>query len=126
LKPFEVVEKQPSREGGYVSLALRGYLDAHTVNDFEAYMDRSIEQGAVRYLVDISDLNYISSAGIGAIMGLTQRLRRSDGELVLLRPSEKVFKILDKLGFTKIFRIAYSEEEGEKILGLGGKGLANG
>jgi len=118
MKPFEVIEAQPLSEGGYVGLTLRGYLDAHTVNEFESFMDHSVEQGGRRYLLDISNLNYISSAGIGAIMGLTQRLRRSEGEIVLLRPSEKVFKILDKLGFTKIFRLAYSREEGEKMLGM--------
>ena len=118
MKPFEIIEAQPAGEGGRVGLTLRGYLDAHTVSEFEDYMDKSVEQGGRRYLLDISDLNYISSAGIGAIMGLTQRLRRSDGDIVLLRPNEKVFKILDKLGFTKIFRLAYSNEEGEKMLNL--------
>jgi len=117
LKPLEVVETQPSAERRYVALAIRGYLDAHTVSEFEAHMDRSIEGGGVHYLIDINDLNYISSAGIGAIMGLTQRLRQAGGELVLLRPNEKVFRILDKLGFVKIFRLAYSREEAEKLLG---------
>ena len=117
MKPLEIVETQPPAEGRYVALAVRGYLDAHTVNEFEAHMDRAIEGGALHYLIDISDLNYISSAGIGAIMSLTQRLRQAEGELVLVRPTEKVFKILDKLGFTKIFRLAYSREEAEKLLG---------
>jgi anti-anti-sigma factor len=116
LKPFEVVESEPAGRGDYAALALRGYLDAHTVNDFEAHMDRSIEQGTVYFLLDLSDLNYISSAGIGAIMSVTQRLRRAEGEIVLVRPNEKVFGILDKLGFTKIFRLAYSAEEAEKLL----------
>jgi anti-sigma B factor antagonist len=116
LKPFEVVESEPTGRGDYIALALRGYLDAHTVSDFETHMDRSIEQGVVRVLLDLRELNYISSAGIGAIMSTTQRLRRADGDLVLVRPNEKVFAILDKLGFTKIFRLASSVEEGENLL----------
>jgi anti-anti-sigma factor len=116
VKPFEVVESEPRGRGDYVGLALRGYLDAHTVNDFEEHMDRSIEQGTVYVLLDLSDLNYISSAGIGAIMSMTQRLRRAEGEMVLVRPNDKVYGILDKLGFTKIFRMAYSVEEAEKLL----------
>lgn len=115
MKPFEVVEAESPSDERYIALTLRGYLDAHTVNDFETFMDRSIERGTLRYVMDISDLSYISSAGIGAIMGLTQRLRRAEGEVVLLRPSEKVFKVLDKLGFTKIFRMAYSREEAERL-----------
>lgn len=116
MKPFEVTETESPNGGQYVSLALRGYLDAHTVNDFESFMDDSIEKGSRRFLLDISELNYISSAGIGAIMSLTQRLRRAEGELVLVQPSDKVFRILDKLGFTKIFRLAQSPDEARKLL----------
>lgn len=116
MKPFEMIEGELPSNSGYLAFTLRGYLDAHTVNEFEAFMDRSIETGGLRYVLDISELNYISSAGIGAIMAVTQRLRRSEGELVLLRPNEKVFNIFDKLGFTKIFRVAYSREEAEKFL----------
>ena len=115
MKPFEVAAAESPSDGRYVAITLRGYLDAHTVSDFETFMDKAIEQGTLRYLMDLSDLNYISSAGIGAIMGLTQRLRRSSGEVILLRPTEKVFRILDKLGFTKIFRLAYSREEAERL-----------
>jgi len=43
-------------------VTLKGYLDAHTVTDFESYMDRAIEQ-APAFLLDISELNYLSSAG---------------------------------------------------------------
>jgi len=117
VKAFEVTETESPDAGRYVALALRGYLDAHTVNDFESFMDESIEKGMHRFLLDVSELNYISSAGIGAIMSLTQRLRRAEGELVLFRPSEKVFKILDKLGFTKIFRLAQSADEARRLLG---------
>lgn len=117
MKPLEIIETQRCADGRYIVLTMRGYLDAHTVNEFEAHMDRSIEEGTLHYLIDISDLNYISSAGIGAIMSLTQRLRHAKGELVLVRPNEQVFKVLDRLGFTKIFRLAYSREEGEKLLG---------
>jgi anti-sigma B factor antagonist len=62
-------------------------------------------------VIDLKGLNYISSAGIGALMALTQQLRRESGDIVLLQPNEKVFKILDLLGFTKIFNVAHSENE---------------
>jgi anti-anti-sigma regulatory factor len=49
-------------------------------------------------------------------MGLSQRLKKDGGELVLLQPTQKVFKILDLLGFTRIFHLCDSEEEAEQIL----------
>ena len=33
------------------------------------------------------------------------------GDMVLLQPNDKVYKILDLLGFTKIFNVALKEEE---------------
>ena len=60
-------------------------------------------------MMNLKQLSYISSAGIGAIMSLLQRLRRSSGNLALLNPSQKVYKILDLLGFTEMFKIIDNE-----------------
>lgn len=107
MKSFEF-EVRPIQEGevDYILIGISGFLDAHTVTNFETKMDELVNVGKIKVVIDMQQLNYISSAGIGAIMGLTQRLRKLGGDLVLLNPSEKVFKILDLLGFTKIFRIA--------------------
>jgi anti-sigma B factor antagonist len=93
-------------EVDYILISIAGFLDAHTVTNFETKMDELVGAGKNKVVIDMKNLTYISSAGIGAMMGLTQRLRKLGGDLVLLEPSEKVFKILDLLGFTRIFRIA--------------------
>ena len=50
------------------------------------------------------------------MMGLARKLTQLGGELVLLNPTQKVFAILDGLGFTKIFKIAGDEGEAlEKV-----------
>jgi len=74
-------------------------------------MNSLVDAGAKRIVVDLEQLHYISSAGIGALIGLVQRVRRSSGDLILVRPSQKIHKILDLLGFTAIFKIASSEDE---------------
>lgn len=96
---------------------LRGYIDAHTVIEFEKAVNHSIENGTKNIILDISGLSYISSAGIGAMMGLARKLTQRSGDLVLLNPTQKVFAILDGLGFTKIFKIAADESEALKKLG---------
>lgn len=110
-KPFEIIIRRNINESGSVVAEIDGYLDAHTVVGFEEQMNSLIEAGASRIVVDLERLNYISSAGIGAMIGLVQRLRRSSGDLVLVRPSPKVQKILDLLGFTEIFKIVSTEDE---------------
>src|SRR5689334_5677935 len=107
VKPFVVEIIEPSAgQPEVLDVRVSGFLDAHTVVSFEKTMDELLEGRYSRLIVDLAGLNYISSAGIGALMVLLQQLRRRQGELVILRPSSKVFTILDLLGFTKIFHIA--------------------
>lgn len=88
-----------------------GCLDSHTVVGFEKSLHNLLDEGVSRVLVDLSELSYISSAGISALMGLTHRLRKASGDLVLLRPTEKVHRVFRTLGFTNIFKIVENEQE---------------
>ena len=116
MKTFEVDIRSLDSSPDVRVIALNGYLDAHTVADFDRCTDELIAAGTVKIILDLQGLSYISSAGIGALMGLSQRLKKDGGELVLLQPTQKVFKILDLLGFTRIFHLCDSEEEAEPIL----------
>ncbi|MDX2175882.1 MAG: STAS domain-containing protein [Candidatus Sumerlaeia bacterium] len=88
-----------------------GTLDSHTVQGFEQSLHSLLDDGIPRLLLNIEQLTYISSAGISALMGLTHRLRQTNGELVLLKPTEKVYRVFRTLGFTNIFKIVDSDTE---------------
>lgn len=91
---------------------LLGCLDSHTVVSFEKDMDDLLESDEVtKIILNLEDLTYISSAGISALMGLTHHLRQRDGELYLLKPTEKVLRVFRTLGFTNIFKIVESEAD---------------
>ena len=79
--------------------------------EFEKAVNAAIDGGVRQVVLDISGLSYISSAGIGAMMGLTRKLSQGGGDMVLLSPTPKVLAILEGLGFTKIFKIASSEDD---------------
>lgn len=111
MKAFSFVNRPVEGNSDCTIFDLRGYIDAHTVIEFEKAVNVVIEGGGKSIILDISGLSYISSAGIGAMMGLTRRLSQRGGDLVLLNPTQKVFAILDGLGFTKIFKIATGEAE---------------
>lgn len=106
MKPFsiECIEPQAGPPD-VVEVRISGFLDAHTVVSFERTMEDLQERHYNKFIMDLESLNYISSAGIGALMVLLQQLRRRQGDMVILQPSAKVYKILDLLGFTRIFHI---------------------
>ncbi len=116
MKAFSFACRNSTSESKCVVYELCGYIDAHTVIEFEKAVNDAIEKGSYCVILDISGLSYISSAGIGAMMGLTRKLSQLQGDLILLNPTAKVFTILDGLGFTKIFKIANSEEEAVEMI----------
>jgi anti-anti-sigma factor len=118
LKPFAIESVEPTGEAGPIlEVRIAGYLDAHTVDAFEQTAERLLSQPQNKVILNIAELSYISSAGIGALMVFLQQLRRREGDMVLLQPVPKVLKVLDLLGFTRIFAIAQDREAARKTLG---------
>ena len=117
IKPFEA-NYHPSNDPRTEPdcLALSGYLDANTVPDFEEVIEQIREAGVTRLMLDLAGLEYISSAGIGALMALLHELKRRDGVLVVVQPQPRVRSLLDMLGFADIFQIASSRGEAATLL----------
>jgi anti-sigma B factor antagonist len=88
-----------------------GFINAHTVRQFEAAMEGLIREGRYKILLNCVNLNYISSAGLGAIMGQIETVRENGGDIMLSNLQENVFIIFDTLGFTQLYRVFDSEQE---------------
>ena len=117
MKSFAIESVEPGPEGEVREIRISGFLDAHTVDAFEQAMERLLSESYNKYIIDLSELSYISSAGIAALMLFLQQVRRREGDLVLMQPMPKVRKVLDLLGFTQIFKIVPDREAARKALG---------
>ncbi len=89
----------------------RGHLDAHNVERFEKEILKSIESNQFNIVINCKDLNYISSAGMGIIMGYLDEIREKGGDIKLSNVNERVFEIFDLVGFTEIYDFLKEEEE---------------
>ncbi|MEI8134510.1 MAG: STAS domain-containing protein [bacterium] len=102
---FEAVEAAPPAEG-ITLVELTGQLDAHTAPEFEKFLDERVNQEKKSKLIlDFSRLEYISSAGLGVLMGLIEEVRSQSGDMKLISVPEKIFHVLDLLGFPIVFDI---------------------
>ena len=98
------------RQVGDVAVLLpAGFINAHTVRDFEEALERLVQDGRYTILLNCQDLNYISSAGLGAIMGLIETVREHGGDILLSNLQDNVFAIFDTLGFTQLYRVFADE-----------------
>lgn len=78
--------------------------------------NEAIIRGKILCLIDIEHVKYINSSGIGVLITLLTKFRNKEGELVILKPSEHVNKLLIITKLTAIFKIADSFEEAVKEL----------
>ena len=66
---------------GVTLLYPRGFINAHTVRQFEGEIQKALAQGHFKIVVSCSGLAYIASAGLGALMGAIEEIRGNGGDL---------------------------------------------
>ncbi len=91
-------------------LYLNGYLDAHTAPELETAISDLVDAGRNKILVNFSNLDYISSAGLGVFMAFIENVRETGGDIKLAEMKPKVFSVFDLLGFPLLFDIENSQE----------------
>lgn len=67
-------------------------------------------------LIDISDVRYINSSGVGVLITMLTKFRNKSGELYLIKPSEHVQKLLIITKLQGIFNIAQTIEEAQNLI----------
>jgi len=90
---------------------LSGYLDAHTASDLEKIFLTAYDGGCRRFVVNFTDLDYISSAGLGVFMVFIEAVKRENGDIKMAAMKPKVFTVFDLLGFPVLFNIHTSVED---------------
>ncbi len=107
------VEEAPT---GVVCIELNGFLDAHNYEKLEEIFKKYFGEDHYRYVVDLSRLEYISSAGAGVFIGAASTCQDHGGDIVLVRPTPEVEEIFDLLGVYQIFPVV--KERGEALARL--------
>lgn len=74
-------------------------------------VNNAIQEKVLICIVDISNLRYINSSGIGVLITILTKFRNKGGEVYLMKPSESVQKLLVITKLNAIFQIIQSEEE---------------
>jgi len=72
--------------------------------------NEQINDGIKLCAIDISDVRFINSSGIGVLITLLTKFRNVDGEVVLVNPSEQVKKLLIITKLNAIFTIVDTRE----------------
>ena len=93
-----------SKENDTLTVKLSGRLDTNTSPKLEGYLHQNIE-GEKKLIIDLSDAQYVSSAGLRVFLYAHKEMQKQAGEVVLKSPNVYVADVLDATGFTDIMTI---------------------
>ncbi len=102
------------KDGNTSVIAIGGSLDAQTAPSFDKKLAGEIEKGTAVLIINMQNLNYIASAGLGTLINANEVLSKQGGSLKLCCLNDKVTRIFKLLGFLELFTIYKTEDEAVK------------
>ncbi len=82
-----------------------GYIDTTTSSELERSLDSLLKQGRFFIIVDLGNVDYISSAGWGIFISEIKSIRENGGDLKLVRMVPDVYEIFELLEFHHILDV---------------------
>lgn len=105
-----IVEKRQLDD--FILLRVEGVIKLGESAEFFAQtLKRALANHDGHVLVDLSKINYIDSTGIGELVGYLGRFRDASRKLILVRPSERITKLLEVAQLVELFPIYPSVDE---------------
>jgi len=109
-----VLEIEVTHNEQYTLCRPVGELDAYTVGTFR----EALAQLATvrRLLIDLSDVPFMDSSGLGALIGGIRRAREAEGEVTVACSRPTLTRLLHTTGFDRIVAVAETVDAAESAL----------
>jgi anti-anti-sigma factor len=86
-------------------IRIEGRIDASTAPQFEAKVNEYIEAGRRQLVVEMDGTDFLSSAGVRALISAQKNLKPKGGRLAISQPSQRVMEVIDLAGMRPLFPI---------------------
>lgn len=97
--------------GDTLVFRLRGSLDLATAPTVRAALSDATEKGSHNLLVDLSQLEFLDSTGLGVLIGAHRRAAERGGSLRLVVHDGPISRLLNITGLIAVFAVYHSLED---------------
>src|SRR6266540_7003767 len=105
------LELDTESRGDHSVVSLRGEIDVYTAPRLRQTLIDLVEGGATDIVVDMERVDFLDSTGLGVLVGGLKRVKSADGDLRLVVTQDRIMKIFDITGLSKVFPIHGSLDE---------------
>ncbi len=91
---------------------LNGELDHHNADSIRNKLDAELEKGIFEnLLLDLSQLSFMDSSGLGVILGRYKKVSQMGGQVVITGVTPQIQKLVELSGLTKLVNMYKDEDE---------------
>src|SRR5699024_442893 len=100
-------------------ISLTGELEHHEANILRESWQNKLREGPVKHVIlNLEEVSFMDSSGIGVLLGRYKEILELGGELVVCSVSPAIKRILEMSGMFKIVRLESNEEFALLSLGV--------
>jgi anti-sigma B factor antagonist len=105
------------QESNSTIVKVTGSVDALTAADLSRVLSNQVAEGKVNLIVDLVDVEFMSSAGLRTLLGAVKEARSNGGDLRITSANPGVDKVLKMSGFHNIAKVFPSQAEAVSSFG---------
>ena len=105
------MEIKTEEKDGFIVLGVSGRMDAMTSGPFLEKCTEIVDAGGTKVVVDMSGLEYVSSAGLRSFLAFAKALRANKGVLRFSGLSGMVEEVFTVSGFSRMFDVLPTVDE---------------
>ena len=84
---------------------IKGRIDSYTSPQLSEALSQIIKQNIYKIILDLSDVSYVSSAGLRVLIDVQKVCKRDDrGQVLLVNLPQRVYETLELAGFVPLFK----------------------
>jgi anti-sigma B factor antagonist len=102
---------QTQKNGALCTVVLEGEVDVYTAPKLKEELVELIHDGCTHVVIDLDQVGFIDSSGLGVLVSALRRSREKDGAVSIVCSRDAVLKIFRITGLDKVFPIYASAEE---------------
>jgi anti-sigma B factor antagonist len=111
MEGIQTTIKYTGPEDSIGVIKVGGYIDTTTSSELERSLGSLLKKNQYRIIVDLGDVDYISSAGWGIFISEIKGIKENNGDLKLARMIPEVYEVFELLEFHYILKAYDTVEE---------------
>jgi anti-sigma B factor antagonist len=96
---------------GRTVVDVTGEIDVYTAPALREKLTALVDEGHVDLVVNLTEVRFMDSTGLGLLVGVLKRVRGLDGRLQLVIDSERLLKVFRITALTQVFTIRETVDE---------------